>query len=134
MVTADTNVAFYALTDGEKGSRAEEILASADFVSVQLLNEYAFACRRKLKRPWREIARDVELLRTWVGEIKPIDVTSSHDALRLAERYQLSFFDALMLAVALANGATVFYSEDMQHDLMIDGVLRVVDPFRVDAE
>ena len=54
----------------------------------------------------------------------------NHDALRIADRYLLSFYDSLMLAVALDGGARIIHSEDMQHGLVIDDTLRIVDPFR----
>lgn len=129
MVTADTNIAFYALAQGDKTDIAEQAIAQANFLSAQVLNEYAFASRRKWRRDWAEIASDVELLRKWVQDIRPIDAAANREALRIAERYQLAFFDALMLAVALANNATVFYSEDMQHGFVIDGKLTIINPF-----
>jgi predicted nucleic acid-binding protein len=134
MVTIDTNIAFYSLVrDGApnhaKVDRAKVVLAEADFLSVQVLNEYAFVAKRKLRRDWAEIVHDVELLRHTVGKIRSVDDAANREALRIAERYQLAFFDALLLAVALANGATVFYSEDMQHGLVIDGRLTITDPF-----
>ena len=129
MVTIDTNIAFYALTRGDKADRAEAVLRTANFLSVQVLNEYAFACRRKFRRDWTEIAADIRLLRGSVSDIRAIDAFDNDNALRLAERYQLAFFDALMIAVALAHGASVLYSEDMQHGLVIDGSLTIINPF-----
>lgn len=46
-----------------------------------------------------------------------------------SSRATSSFYDALMLAVALSGGARTIYSEDMQHGMTIDEALRVVDPF-----
>lgn len=129
MVTIDTNIAIYALTEDEKTDRAESVLAAAGFLSVQVLNEFAFASRRKRRREWADIQRDLSLLRTWVGDIRPVTDHSHEEALRLTARYQLAFFDALLLAVALAGGATIFYSEDMQHGLIIDDRLTIINPF-----
>lgn len=129
MVTVDTNVAIYALGQGSKTDRAEAIVASAQFLSVQVLNEYAFATRRKLRREWDEIAVDLDLLRDWVADIRLIDSAANTNAMRLAKRYRLAFFDALMIAVALAGGATTLYSEDMEHGLVIDEALTILNPF-----
>jgi len=35
----------------------------------------------------------------------------------------------LILASALHSGATVLFSEDLQHNQLIDGTLRIVNPF-----
>ena len=132
MVTIDTNIAFYALVRGNAGTKevcAKAILKEVHFLSVQVLNEYACAARRKLRRDWVDIERDLELLRYAVVEVRPIDALANREALRIAERYQLAFFDALMIAVALGNDATVLYSEDMQHGLVVDGALTITNPF-----
>jgi predicted nucleic acid-binding protein len=130
VVTVDTNIAFYALArEGEKALKAKEVLATVSFLSVQVLNEYANAARRKLRRDWNDIAYDLDLLRTTIPDIHSIDGNANSEAVRLAARYQLSFYDSLLLAVAVANGASIFYSEDMQHGLVIDEKMTIINPF-----
>lgn len=129
MVTLDTNVAVYALTLDAKRSRAREILRSVDFVSVQVLNEYANVARRKLGRSWEVVAGDLDALRQAAGVIRPVTDDANREAIRIGARYRITFYDAVIVAVALANGARVLYSEDMQHGLVIDGCLSITDPF-----
>jgi predicted nucleic acid-binding protein len=50
--------------------------------------------------------------------------------LRLAERHGFAFFDALMVAAALRAGSTTLWSEDMQDGMLVDGKLRIANPFR----
>lgn len=134
MVTVDSNITVYALsTAGWKKQIATKLIGEADFISVQVLNEFANVAWRKQGRTWPEIARSIADLRSTVGRILPIEEPANADAVRLAGRYQLNFYDALMLAVALSGGARTFYSEDMQHGMIIDGALRIIDPFRQDA-
>jgi predicted nucleic acid-binding protein len=128
--TVDTNVAVYALALGEKADRAAALLRQSDFLSIQVLNEYANVGLRKRRDSWRVVADDLAALRDVVPHILPIDDEANRAATRIGERYRLSFYDALMLAVALAGGARTIFSEDMQHGLVIDGTLRIVDPFR----
>ncbi len=128
-VTVDTNVAVYALLNEANAEAASAALAASSFLSAQVLNEYANVAARKLRRTWREIVGDVSAIRDAVPAILPLNEEANSDALRIAARYKLSFYDALMLAVALSGGAGTFYSEDMQHDLVIDGKLRIVNPF-----
>ena len=105
------------------------MLESAHFISVQVLNEYVATARRKFRREWGEITGDLELIRESVESIRPIDGKACWHAVRIAERYKVAFYDAVMIAVALANGATVLYSEDMQHGFVIDGTLTITNPF-----
>lgn len=129
-ITLDTNIVIYALLRESKADAALAALGASDFLSAQILNEYASVAFRKLRRTWSEIAADLVVVREAVPTILPLDERANLDALRIAERYRLSFYDSLIIAVALAGGAQTLYSEDMQHDLVIDGTLRVVDPFR----
>jgi predicted nucleic acid-binding protein len=128
--TVDTNVAVYTLSTDEKADRAIACLQGSSFLSVQVLNEFANVGRRKRGDSWETIAADLADLRDAVPRILPIDDDANCTALRIGERYRLSFYDSLMLAVALTGGARTLYSEDMQHGLVIDGRLRIVDPFR----
>jgi len=43
--------------------------------------------------------------------------------------YSLSFWDSLIVASALAGGADILYSEDMQDGLRVSGQLNIVNPF-----
>ena len=134
LITLDTNIAIYAFTDeGQKADLAAEVIQRAHFVSVQLLNEFANVTFRKQGLSWHEVSAKITDIRLAVAKILPLDDSANVTALRIAARYQLSFYDALMLAVALSGGARTFYSEDMHHDLLIDDTLRVVDPFRAEA-
>jgi predicted nucleic acid-binding protein len=98
-------------------------------LSVQVLNEYANVAKRKLGRDWKTISDDLASLQNAAGRIKPISDASNHEAARIAARHNIAFYDAVMIAVALANGATTLYSEDMQHGMVIDDTLTIKNPF-----
>lgn len=52
----DTNVVLYLLSsDVHKADAAEALRTQGGVVSVQVLNEAASVCRRKLKLPWPEV-------------------------------------------------------------------------------
>ena len=129
-ITLDTNVAIYAFTDDDlKAAAARIVVERADFISVQLLNEFANVTYRKHGRPWPKVRAALDRLRRAVPEVLPLDETIHAEGVRIAEQSRLSFYDALMLASALSGGARTFYSEDMQHGMTIDQTLRVVNPF-----
>ncbi len=50
------------------------------------------------------------------------------EAIRLHTQTQYRFYDSLIVAAALESGATILYSEDLQHGRQI-GSLRIVNPF-----
>jgi predicted nucleic acid-binding protein len=49
-------------------------------------------------------------------------------SLRLCARYQISYFDACIVAAALEAGCTTVYSEDLNHGQQYESV-RVINPF-----
>jgi predicted nucleic acid-binding protein len=126
---ADTNVLLYLLSsDAAKADRAESVIRARPTVSVQVLNEITNVARRKLAMAWPEVD---ELIVT-VQAHCPVETltTETHDlGRRLAQRHSLSVYDAMIAASALTADCDTLLSEDMQHGLLIDKRLRVVNPF-----
>jgi predicted nucleic acid-binding protein len=61
--------------------------------------------------------------------VSPISVETHDDALALAERYELSVYDAMIAASALQAGCDTLWSEDLQDGMTIERKLRVINPF-----
>jgi len=124
----DTNVLVYAFTTDPRAGTAQALLGRGCVTSVQALNELTNVARRKLGMSWREVREALAAIRTLCRSTLPVDIETHADALRIAERYGYTIFDALMIAAATRADCTVLYSEDMQHGMAIGG-LRIVDPF-----
>jgi predicted nucleic acid-binding protein len=58
----------------------------------------------------------------------PIDAAVVQRALDICQRYQTSWWDALMIAWAATDGCSVLLTEDTQSAPIIDGV-QIVSPF-----
>lgn len=128
-VFLDTNVLVYAFTRDRRAVRAEELLARGGTISVQVLNEFANVARRRLGMTWREIAAASGALQRLCSPILGVDLDTHDDAVRLADRYGVAIFDALIVASALSARSEILYTEDMQDGLLVDGRLRLVNPF-----
>lgn len=125
---ADTNVVLYLLDDGPKADRAEQILRQGPLISVQVLNESLVNCRRKAGLDWEETGAFL----AGVQALCPVvDMTlQTHEVGRaLAQRYGFAVYDAMIVAAALIAGCSTLYSEDMQDGLLVEGQLRIVNPF-----
>lgn len=124
----DTNVVLYLLSaDAHKADAAEALLARGGVVSVQAFNEAASVCRRKLKLPWPEVYELLDAVKACCSVV-PLSLATHERALQLAERFQLSLYDALICASAQEVGAEVLYTEDLQNGLVLGG-LKVRNPF-----
>jgi predicted nucleic acid-binding protein len=130
----DTNILMYAhdTSSGEKHRRAKALVeelweSRSGVVSTQVLQELAVNLRRKAQKPLdargtRDIVSDYLAWRVVVN-----DGESILGALDLESRYQVSFWDALVIQAAHASGAEVLYSEDLS-DGQRYGTLRVKNP------
>ncbi len=131
----DTNILVYAHDQscGAKHERArrlvEELWNSARGVlSTQVLQELCINVRRKTKRPLSlaEVRLLIQDLLNW--EVVVNTAASVLEALDLESRYQVSFWDALIIQAAESSGAGVLYSEDLSAGQRYGSVL-VVNPF-----
>jgi predicted nucleic acid-binding protein len=130
----DSNVLIYSVSrnpaDKQKKAIARQVLNNDDLVfSGQVLGEfYVQATRQNRTKPLThsEATATIESL-----QIYPI-VAVTDDlvlrALKIKERYQLSYWDALIVAAAKISGCEELLSEDLNDGQKIEGVL-IVNPF-----
>lgn len=127
----DTNVLIYlASRDVVRADRLEALLAEGGTISVQVLNEIANVMRRKMRLSWRETTDFLGLIRALLTVVSL--TTDTHElGLWLAERYQLSIYDAQIVAAARLAGCDTLWSEDMQDGLVVEKALIIRNPFIV---
>jgi len=125
---ADTNVILYLLDDGPKADRAEKILEQGPRISVQVLNETLVNCRRKAGLSWEDTATFLAGIQSLCA-VEHLTIQTHKVGRALAEKYQLSIYDAMIVSAALLAGCTTLWSEDMHDGLLVEDRLRVVTPF-----
>ena len=130
-VFIDTNVLIYAYSEDEpdKRQRVIDCVRSAEvWISTQVLNETINVLKRKFSLSYSQIREAVQELSEGFP-IVLVSVNTIEMALNLAERYQYSYFDSLILASALEAGCQILYSEDLQDGQRIENQLMIVNPF-----
>ncbi|MFI4947360.1 MAG: PIN domain-containing protein [Alphaproteobacteria bacterium] len=126
----DTNVLLYVASgDRSKANRAEQLVGEGGTISVQVLNEIANVARRKMGLSRIETRAFLSMIRGLLP-VAPITIEIHEIGLALAERYGLSTYDAMIAASALRADCDTLWSEDMQDGMVLDGRLRIVNPFR----
>lgn len=113
-----------------KADRAKEIIGNGGVISVQVLNELTNVARRKMRMAWPDTRSFLSVLRSLLT-VQPITVETHETGLALTERYDLSTYDAMIVASALQAGCDTLWSEDMQHGMEFGERLRIVNPFRI---
>lgn len=133
-VFLDTNIFVYAIeTAGLHAAKSSAALALTQrddvCLSVQVLGEFYRAvtsARRQVPLTHEEATAWVQLWKR--HDVRSITVPHVDLALELTERFQLGYFDALILAAARLAGCGTVCSEDLNDGQDYGGV-RVVNPF-----
>ncbi|MCE6989761.1 PIN domain-containing protein [Dyadobacter sp. CY323] len=126
----DRNIALYLLdfNDSRKKEIASALLEQVPFISAQVIFECLNVCLKKYKM---ERSRAV----AFVTELASVSYIQSENeavvsgALHIFNKYLLQPFDSKIVASALEAGCSILYSEDMQHNLVIEKRLTIINPF-----
>lgn len=131
----DTNILVYA-HDTRAGRRhriAADLVrglweARTGVLSTQVLQELWVNLRRKATRPVprEEALQLIDDYRRW--EVVVNSAESVIEAIRLEDRFTVSFWDALIIRAAQSAGVETLYSEDLNSGQKY-GAVRVVNPF-----
>ncbi|MFA5509200.1 MAG: PIN domain-containing protein [Vulcanimicrobiota bacterium] len=131
----DTNILIYAYdsTSGVRHQQANSLLDALwnkrnGAISTQVLQEFYVNVTRKIPQPLSPQQASQIISDYSVWKVARPDVSSILNAIRSAQLYQVSFWDAMILAAAREMGARVVWSEDLNSGQDYDGV-KVHNPF-----
>lgn len=128
-VFVDTNILYYANTDSDDPRHARARRCVNDLwdvpgraaVSVQVLQELHVNLMRKASLTHAESARRVSHYLAW--RVVDNDRVLLQSAFDVQARWQLSFWDSLILAAAQRAGVATLWSEDFSNGQDYGGVL-----------
>ena len=128
-IFVDSNIFVYILSDDQRfREKALNILDSNPVISVQVVNENVMACVKKLKMSRADAFEHGRRLMSNCA-VTSLNESAVHHAFSISTKYNYSFWDSLILASALENNCTIIYSEDMQHQQIIENSLTIINPF-----
>ena len=131
----DTNILVYAHDSSadKKRKRSASLLNSLIakhnmVLSIQVLMELYVTLTQKIPNPIPaaqalEIVQDLGALNVFCPDTQDV-----LEAARLSIQHQLSFWDAMIVRAAIAQEATVLWTEDMNHGQVYEGV-QIRNPF-----
>lgn len=129
----DTNILIYAFDQKFEAKRERSIqLSSPDepwMINWQVVQEFCSVARHRFAIPLDPdfLGDYLELFLLPHCKVMP-SAPIYQKALRIQQETQYRFYDCLIVAAALESGASILYSEDLQHNRAI-GHLRIVNPF-----
>ncbi len=130
-IFVDSNIFLYAFStlDPLKQLRAKDIVLSPNrVISSQVINEVSSNLLKKLKL---EEAKVTGFVLDCYERYAVVNFSKSLfvAAVLLRQSHRLSYYDSLIVAAAVESGCDVLYSEDMAHNQLMGGCVRIVNPF-----
>jgi predicted nucleic acid-binding protein len=131
----DTNILIYAhdVSAGQKHARAQQLIrdlwqSGEGCLSIQVLHEFYVNVTQKVAKrlPAEAAVQIIADLSVW--EVHCPSVEDLLDAIRLQDRHQISFWDAMIIASAIQLGCEILWSEDLNLGQVYDQV-EVRSPF-----
>jgi predicted nucleic acid-binding protein len=97
--------------------------------SLQVIQELSNILNKKFQLNWGQILLAIEeLVENYSIVTNNFQIVKS--ACKLANKYQFSFYDSLIISAALEANCNILYTEDLQHNQLIENKLRIVNPFK----
>lgn len=135
-VFIDTNLWIYRFLS----SRSEADKSKREKVELLFLNNAALTISTQvlcevsnvlLKKYGFEVSKVTEHIKhiLQIAEVHMHDEDTIFKALSIVRKYGFNFYDAVIVASSLEAGCVVLYSEDMQNGQVIEGKLKIINPF-----
>ena len=127
----DTNILVYAYSDTEpeKKIRVVSLLEMEKIcMSTQVINEFIWVMSRKFNV-------EIEQLRFIMKNffemymVSLVTEKTIGKALDISSNLKFSYWDSLMAASAIESDCNILYTEDLQHQQVIEEKLTVINPF-----
>ena len=139
-VFVDTNVLLYSEDGAHRAKQARAVewlhalwLRRLGRLSTQVLNEFYANATHKIKPPMPQGDARAEVRRYQRWQPWLLDHATVETAWSVQSRFGLSYWDALIVAAALAQGCRYLLSEDLQH-LQVMDQMQIINPFLVGPE
>jgi predicted nucleic acid-binding protein len=128
IVFLDTNIVVYAFTKNHRQKTARLCLEQDFVISAQVLNEFVNVMHKKYRLSWDEIEEAKELICERAVQFVALSKATNDMASIIARVHKTSFYDALIIAVAIETDCEFLFTEDMQHGRVF-GKLQLRNPF-----
>jgi predicted nucleic acid-binding protein len=132
----DTNVLVYANDSSDPDRRkvaaqlvGDGIRTGRAVVSSQILSEFWVTVTQKIRVPLGRDAAEAQIERFAAMTVVPIEYGGVRAAVHFQRRYDISYWDALVIAAAHMGRCPRLYTQDLNHGQHY-GELVAVNPFK----
>jgi predicted nucleic acid-binding protein len=130
IITIDSNILIYAFaTENDyRKDVSKQIILNCRIISLQAINETIFVLLRKFSFPKNELEGIINFFNEQFI-ITSLTTSILQKTIDIIKKYDLSFWDSMMIAAALNNHCNIFYTEDLTHQQIIENKLQIINPF-----
>jgi predicted nucleic acid-binding protein len=127
----DTNILVYLVKDN---SGKAEIISSKiqersnSYISTQVANEFCNVALKKFDFTHSNVLFTIDKF-SEIFTISQVQVSTIKLAIQIKEKYGYSYYDSAIIASALQNKCNILYTEDLQHNQLIENSLTIINPF-----
>jgi len=128
----DTNILIYAFTADEPAKREMALKYLNDclpVISTQVVKEFSNVLLKKTSISLQAVQETINEIAD-VTEVVNEELEIIFASFDIYKRYKLSFYDSLIIATAINSKCQILLSEDMQGGQIIDGKLKIINPFK----
>ncbi len=132
-VFIDTNIFVYAALQDDSNNNKHKIaidLLQSNIeiiINTQVINEFYNVLVKHKIQDTKIIDYCNEIIENTFVDSQNIETLRT--AWRIKIKYCFSLWDSLVVASAIQNNCRILYSEDMQHNQIIENSLKIVNPF-----
>ena len=134
-VFIDTNLLVYAYLEDvpnkEKRQQIVKLLRNVSeniVISTQVINEF-YNVLLKNKISDENIQNRIEEILHY-SQLNIIDFEIIKYSWSIRKKYNFSFWDSLIISSAINSNCNILYTEDMQHNQLVDNTLTIINPFK----
>ncbi|OQX08020.1 MAG: hypothetical protein BWK80_48700 [Desulfobacteraceae bacterium IS3] len=121
----------YSKDEPVKQIIASELILNDDseyVISTQVIGEFINILSRKFKYGIQDIKVAVDDFRENF-EVGIIETDTIDTALFIMGKYRFSYWDSMIVSSALNKKCNILYSEDLQHEQIVEKELKIINPF-----
>lgn len=132
-VFIDTNLFLYAFDklDVKKNKKVIDFFKSIreddTHISTQIIKEFSNVNIKKFKVSEEILSKRLKIFESFIIADTTMNVIEK--GISLCYRYNLQFYDSLIIAAALAQNCNILYSEDLNNGQSVEG-LQIINPFQ----
>ncbi len=126
----DSNIWLYAFMESSaKTAKALDLINAQNVVlSTQVIHEVCVNLLKKAQYTEDEITQTIQNFYANY-EVSIINQSIILQASAIREKHFISYWDSLIIATARTKNCPVIYSEDMQHNQIIEN-LKIINPYK----